>query len=235
MLPAIIRDHQHEIDGLCRAHHVRRLELFGSAATDAWDPERSDLDFLVSFRLDHPWPEHRALEQAFEKLFARDVDLIREREFENPYFRQSVERTRTHLWGEPRRSIPQNGAPVRTSPALKYLWDIRREIGYLHNTAGLNNTIAGLNLDTVRSNMTLLRSLQMHLMIIGEALNQLSSRDPALYERISDASGYVGQRNVLIHQYGELDWEENWRSVQQEIPMLAEEVDALLAELDPKD
>ena len=229
MLPAIIRDHQQEIDSLCLTHHVRRLELFGSAATGGWDPERSDLDFLVSFRLEHPWEERRALEQAFEKLFARDVDLIREREFENPYFRQSVENSRTHLWGEPRPSIPQNGARVRTNPALKYLWDIRREIGYLRNT------IAGLNLDTVLSNMTLLRSLQMHLMIIGEALNQLSSRDPAMFERISNASGYVGQRNVLIHQYTELDWEEIWRSVQQEIPILAEEVDALIAELDPKD
>ena len=229
MLPAIITDRKREIDELCRAHHVRRLELFGSAATGDWDPARSDLDFLVSFRLEHPWAERRALEEAFAKLFARNVDLIRDREFGNPYFRRSVELSRMHLWGEARPAHARNGARVKTSQGLKYLWDIRREIGYLHNT------IVGLDLDAVQSNMTLLRSLQMHLMIIGEALNQLSSRDPDVFERISDASGYVGQRNVLIHRYGELDWNEIWRSVQEEIPKLAAEVDALLAEMDPPD
>lgn len=228
MLPTIIVERQPQIDELCRRYHVRRLELFGSAATGDWDPASSDLDFLVEFEPEHPWVEQRALERAFAELFARDVDLIREREFENPYFRQSIEESRTYLWGETRESTPRKGVRVSTDPALKYLWDIQREIGYLQLT------IAGLDFDTVLLNITLLRSLQMHLMIIGEALNQLSSRDPDVFERISDASGYVGQRNVLIHQYSELDWEAIWDSVQQEIPTLLEEVSQLIAELDPQ-
>jgi hypothetical protein len=39
---------------LCRRHRVRRLDLFGSAATGAFDPERSDLDFLVEFEALEP-------------------------------------------------------------------------------------------------------------------------------------------------------------------------------------
>jgi len=34
---------------LCRRFGVRRLDLFGSAATGHFDPARSDLDFLVEF------------------------------------------------------------------------------------------------------------------------------------------------------------------------------------------
>jgi len=34
---------------LCRRFHVRRLDLFGSAATGRFDPARSDLDFLIEF------------------------------------------------------------------------------------------------------------------------------------------------------------------------------------------
>jgi uncharacterized protein len=35
---------------LCRRFHVRRLDLFGSAATGrGFDPVRSDLDMLVTF------------------------------------------------------------------------------------------------------------------------------------------------------------------------------------------
>jgi predicted nucleotidyltransferase len=34
---------------LCRRYRVRRLRLFGSAATGAFAPETSDLDFVAEF------------------------------------------------------------------------------------------------------------------------------------------------------------------------------------------
>ena len=37
------------LPALCRRFGVRRLDLFGSAATGRFDPTRSDLDFLVVF------------------------------------------------------------------------------------------------------------------------------------------------------------------------------------------
>lgn len=229
MIPSIITERQAQIDALCRQHHVRRLELFGSATTEQWDPAHSDLDFLVKFGAGARFTTHGDLEAALRQLFDREIDLIHDVEFKNPYFRQSVENSRTHLWGELRQPSPENGVRVSSDQALKYLWDIRCEIGYLQNT------IAGLDLDTVQSNMTLLRSFQMHLMIIGEALNQLSSRDSALFERISDARGYVGQRNVLIHQYTEIDWDKVWQTATVEAPLLLREVDALIGELDSEE
>lgn len=33
---------------LCRSHHVKRLDVFGSAATDNFD-NSSEIDFLVKF------------------------------------------------------------------------------------------------------------------------------------------------------------------------------------------
>ena len=45
----LIEQHRSEVIDLCRRYGVRRLELFGSAATGAFEPERSDLDFLVEF------------------------------------------------------------------------------------------------------------------------------------------------------------------------------------------
>ena len=46
---AEISSHREELGQLCRQFHVRRLDLFGSAAGDDFDPARSDLDFLVEF------------------------------------------------------------------------------------------------------------------------------------------------------------------------------------------
>lgn len=229
MLPALIIDRQPQIDALCREHHVVRLELFGSAATGEWDADRSDLDFLVEFDDQARWATQIDLEAALRNLFKREVDLIDDVDFENPYFRQSVEDSRTHLWGEPRRAPSWTGVRVSEHQALKYLWDIRREIGYL------DITIAGLDLETVLVNITLLRSFQMHLMVIGEALKQLSSADHDVYSRITGGSGYIGQRNVLIHQYSDIKWDRIWDSVQNEIPLLLEEVTAVIEELDPQE
>ena len=46
---SLVADRSDEIAALCRRHQVQRLDLFGSAATGDFDPESSDLDFLVTF------------------------------------------------------------------------------------------------------------------------------------------------------------------------------------------
>jgi len=38
-----------QLAAICREYRVRRLALFGSALRDDFDPERSDLDFIVEF------------------------------------------------------------------------------------------------------------------------------------------------------------------------------------------
>ena len=48
MIP-LIAQHSDELTELCRRHHVKRLEVFGSAAVGDFDPDTSDIDFLVEF------------------------------------------------------------------------------------------------------------------------------------------------------------------------------------------
>lgn len=48
MIPAFF-ERRTELEGLGRRFGVRRLEVFGSAATEAFHAEDSDLDFLVEF------------------------------------------------------------------------------------------------------------------------------------------------------------------------------------------
>lgn len=227
MLPAIIIDHRREIDALCRAHYVRRLELFGSAATEGWDPASSDLDFLVKFEAEAQFTTHGDLEDALRQLFERDVDLIFDGEFRNPYFRQAVEESRTHLWGDYRPASPRNGARVSTSRALKYLWDVQQEADYL---ARLSSDVS---FDEMMSSEHLIRSVPQSLTRIGEALNHLAERDKATAERVTDYRGYVNLRNILVHQYTRIDWDKVWQTVTEEIPLLVREVDELIAELDP--
>jgi predicted nucleotidyltransferase len=48
-MQAVITENREKIAELCRAHHVRRLSVFGSAVRDDFDPERSEVDLLVDF------------------------------------------------------------------------------------------------------------------------------------------------------------------------------------------
>lgn len=87
---------------ICRRFRVRRLELFGSAATGVgFEPARSDLDFLVGFE---PMPPgayadaYFGLLAALEDLSGRSVDLVTEAALENPYLRRRVEAERRPLF-----------------------------------------------------------------------------------------------------------------------------------------
>jgi predicted nucleotidyltransferase len=90
---------------LCRRFGVRRLDLFGSAATGRFDPARSDLDFLVEFDPMPPRGGFRGpyfgLLEALETLFARKVDLLTEQSLENPYRRRRIEAEKRTLYQAP--------------------------------------------------------------------------------------------------------------------------------------
>ncbi|HPD13442.1 MAG TPA: nucleotidyltransferase domain-containing protein [Planctomycetota bacterium] len=99
---ALVEQHKPALDSLCREFRVRRLELFGSAATSEGPlAESSDLDFLVEFLPLEPGAHADAyfgLLAALEDLFGRPVDLVMTRAITNPYFLESVNRTRTVLY-----------------------------------------------------------------------------------------------------------------------------------------
>ncbi|TVQ54422.1 MAG: nucleotidyltransferase [Phycisphaerales bacterium] len=75
---SLIKSKLDALHALCKRHHVRALYLFGSATRDDFEPETSDLDFLVEFQ-----PEVRVtfrmlddVERELSELFERKVDLL---------------------------------------------------------------------------------------------------------------------------------------------------------------
>src|SRR5277367_3654857 len=67
----------------------RRLEIFGSAARSAdFDPDASDVDFLVEFLHDSPLPpleQFFGLADALKQLLGRPVDLLESGAVRNPF------------------------------------------------------------------------------------------------------------------------------------------------------
>lgn len=98
---ALIADNLEAIRELCRKHGIRRLDLFGSAATGAFDPETSDLDFIVDLGGYELGVSRRfnRFATALEDLFGYKVDLITDEEIENPFFKESVRQQRVNVYG----------------------------------------------------------------------------------------------------------------------------------------
>jgi uncharacterized protein len=99
----LIEQHRDAIRTLCQQYGVRRLDLFGSATTGAFDPATSDLDFVATF-VDTRSPgyadRYLGFAEAIEALFDRSVDVITERSIRNPYFRRAVDASREAIYVE---------------------------------------------------------------------------------------------------------------------------------------
>ena len=101
--PALSQKSQHsdELAELCRRHHVKRLEVFGFAAVGNFNPDTSDIDFLVDYQ---PFPTGGKADVYFElledlqQLFNKPVDLVVDRAIKNPYFRQNADKSKVAVY-----------------------------------------------------------------------------------------------------------------------------------------
>ena len=97
----MIEKNRRELEAICRRYGVSRLELFGSAVTGASFTERSDLDFLVEFAqpIGSGYADrYFGLLEDLEALLARRVDLVVASAIKNPYFRESVEKSKALVY-----------------------------------------------------------------------------------------------------------------------------------------
>jgi predicted nucleotidyltransferase len=80
---------------LCQRYGVRRMVVFGSAVTEAFDELSSDVDFLVEFDegVEDRFAAYFGLKESLETLLGRPVDLVAAAALRNPYFAASVARS----------------------------------------------------------------------------------------------------------------------------------------------
>jgi predicted nucleotidyltransferase len=100
VVAAIIEQKKDDIVALCREYGVQRLDLFGSAASDRFDPETSDADFVVAFAGEEHGTLYRYVDlaEALEQLLGRPIDLLTERAIGSPEFRSAVDASRLTIY-----------------------------------------------------------------------------------------------------------------------------------------
>lgn len=111
--------------------------------------------------------------------------------------------------------------PERSDPA--HLWDI------LQAARTTLDFVRGASLAEYLRDAKLRSAVERQIEIIGEAAGRLSDGFRAAHPEIP-WSRIVAQRNVLIHDYGEIDHQRIWKLVIEYIPRLIEQVEPLIPE-----
>jgi hypothetical protein len=95
-----IEQHREEIAALCGRYGLRKLELFGSAASGRFDPGTSDVDLIYEFNddLTSLFDRFFGLVEDLERLLGRKVDLVSSQDVRNPYFLQVANQHRITLY-----------------------------------------------------------------------------------------------------------------------------------------
>ena len=100
---ALIENHKDKIFELCERNHVKSLYLFGSVTDTSRFTEESDIDILVSFKMEEITLEEYTdayfnLLFNLEDLLGKEIDIITERSVSNPFFKEELENTKVLLF-----------------------------------------------------------------------------------------------------------------------------------------
>lgn len=104
---------------------------------------------------------------------------------------------------------------------LKFLLDIQSVIQEIETVKSKTNN----NFKDFQADILLQRAVERDLEIIGEAIRKILEIDPAI--EITSARNIIGLRNIIAHAYDSVEPEMIWGIIQNNIPVLAEEISKL--------
>lgn len=100
------------------------------------------------------------------------------------------------------------------------LWDIRQAA---HE---ISEYVHGVIFSRFASAKPLRAAVERQLITIGEAARQVSPEFKQAHAEIPWRA-IIAQRNVLVHEYGEVKVEQIWLTATRDIPQLLQQLDAL--------
>jgi len=106
-----------------------------------------------------------------------------------------------------------------------YLWDMREA------ASKVVKFTAGVNLSEFIDNDQVHYAVERCLEILGESARRVSPEFQASHPEIPWRE-VIGQRNILAHEYGEIDYEILYKTVKEDIPSLIDIMKKLLPPLE---
>ena len=109
-----------------------------------------------------------------------------------------------------------------------FLWDALRAAESVRAFVRGKTYEAFVEDDLVRS------AVERQLQIIGEALSQLARIDPRIARNVAELRRIIAFRNILVHGYAAIDYDTVWRLIEDKLPELQVNLQALLRASDPE-
>ncbi len=103
-----IKDKMAEFLVLCETHHVKSLYVFGSAVTNQFREDSSDIDLLIELKNQDPIERGENLMSIWDKLesfFQRKVDLLTNSSIKNPVLKQNIDATKVLIYDGQKQEI----------------------------------------------------------------------------------------------------------------------------------
>ena len=91
---------------------------------------------------------------------------------------------------------------------------------------------AGMSYESFIADRRRLSSALHYLLVIGEACRYLRDHFPETANRIPELNSAVGMRNIIAHQYSDVDYLLVWQSIEISLPVLRDRAMALYEELE---
>lgn len=202
---AILAAHQEQL----KRFGVKSLALFGSVARNEAKPD-SDVDLLVDFFQPVDLLEFVRLQQYLEEMLGKPVDL------------GTLDCLKPQLREQVFKDI------VLAMPARD--WKIRVE-DILQAIAEIQSFTDGMTFEDFQADTKTVRAVMCNISIMGEAASSVPLEIQSRFSEIPWAE-MRGIRNVIIHEYFQVNLNILWRTIQQSFSPLVLQLSELLAQLD---
>ena len=112
---------------------------------------------------------------------------------------------------------------IRDEQRIEHIW---------HCISRIQAVAATTSREDLPDNESAQESLFFNLMVLGEAANHLSDEFHAAHPEIP-WSKIIGMRNILIHDYSDIDFDIAWRVISHDINELALQIKPIYDALPP--
>jgi uncharacterized protein with HEPN domain/predicted nucleotidyltransferase len=211
-----------DIAEFCQRWHIQEFGLFGSVLRTDFRPE-SDVDVLIEVdQAAHHRPFHREQAQAeLAQRMGRKVDLTQKRLLTNPFSQAEILKTYRVIY-------PPEAANFTTliegdKAMTEQVRDQAALLDMVKAMQAIARFLTGRDFDDLLADELLRSAVERQLEILGEAANRISAPFQAHHPEV-DWRSVVGLRNVIIHQYDEIDYALLWEIVTENVPTLLAQV-----------
>lgn len=198
---AILAAHQEQLKNF----GVKSLALFGSVARDEASTD-SDVDLLVEFSQPVDLFEFVRLQQYLERMLGRPVDL-----------------------GTPDCLKPQLREQVFKDIVLAMPprdWKLRVE-NILQAIAEIQSFTEGMTFEDFQADTKTVRAVMCNITIMGETASSIPPEIQTRYPEMPWGE-MRGIRNVIVHEYFQVNLNILWRTIQERLPPLVLQLRELL-------